>query len=519
MVAVRQRIASAYVVIHGSYGQVVGQARSRGVSRQWLYREAALVEAALEGTKVRQQLQQLRQRVEELEEQNADLQKRLARAVVIDEDKQKEFASVAQAVGNSLPEARELLGVFVAKPPSVAQLGRWTKEAGEKAGALLAVLDGPSRARVQQAAADEIYVRAPVMMVVDSESLCWVSGRLPESLSGAAWAEEFRGLTAVEQVTRDAGLALRHGMSLHNAGRQEQGLAPVWDQLDHFHSLRELGLGVRRYELRVRKALASADKADQKKEKLLRHGKNVGGATRRSQLAWQKAEQAMNTWQERQRVAQQVKQAVELITPEGELNTRQRAAALLQETLPQLPDKEFGKAKRLLGQRQTLTFLDVVQQKLAALPAPAEVRQAAVRQEALRRRPEALQGDTAQAAALRGVLLVCAVILSKAGEVGEQAVAAVRHIFRQTWRASSLVEGINSVLRMHQARHRKLTQRMLDLKRLYWNCRPFRTGRRKGQCPYQRVGLPWPDKWKWRDLLKMTPEQVRHEVSTWPTAA
>ena len=53
---------------------------------------------------------------------------------------------------------------------------------------------------------------------------------------------------------------------------------------------------------------------------------------------------------------------------------------------------------------------------------------------------------------------MCAVIISKAGEEGSMVAKAVRHIFRHTWRASSLVEGINSVLRMHQARHRKLTQ-------------------------------------------------------------
>jgi hypothetical protein len=519
MVAFRQRIASAFVVLWGSYGQVSREARSRGISRQWLYREAAWVEATLEGTKLRQEVEQLRLQVRSLQEQNATLEERLAQAVVIDAAKQQEFACVAQAIGASLSETQELLEVLVEQSASVAQLGRWTKAAGEKAAALLAVLDEPSRACVQQAAADEIYVRAPVMMVVDSESLCWVSGRLPEQLTGAAWAEEFRGLTALEQVTRDAGVCLKHGVSLHNEARAEQGLKPVWDQLDHFHSLRELGRGVSRSHLRTRQALARAEKADQVKEKLQRHGQNANGAGRRSQLAWQKAEQAMATWQERERVARHVKQAVELITPEGELNTRARAEAALEQWLPQLPDEDFAKAKRLLRQPQTLTFLDVVQQKLAALPVAAEVRAAAVRQEALRRRPEALQGDTPQAAALRGVLLMCAVIVSKAGEVGEQAVATVRKIFRHTWRASSLVEGINSVLRMHQARHRKLTQGMVDLKRLYWNCHRFRTGRRKGQCPYQRVGLPWPERRKWWDLFKMTPEQLRKEVSTWEMLA
>ena len=52
----------------------------------------------------------------------------------------------------------------------------------------------------------------------------------------------------------------------------------------------------------------------------------------------------------------------------------------------------------------------------------------------------------------------------------------VSRVLRQTVRASSAVEGMNSVLRMHQARHRTVTQELLDLKRLYWNSRPFREG-------------------------------------------
>ncbi len=50
-----------------------------------------------------------------------------------------------------------------------------------------------------------------------------------------------------------------------------------------------------------------------------------------------------------------------------------------------------------------------------------------------------------------------------------------------TVRASSVVEGINSVLRMQQGRHRKTTPGMLDLKRLYWNCRRLQTGKRRGR--------------------------------------
>ncbi len=33
---------------------------------------------------------------------------------------------------------------------------------------------------------------------------------------------------------------------------------------------------------------------------------------------------------------------------------------------------------------------------------------------------------------------------------------------------------------------------MLDLKRLYWNTRAFRSGPRKDRCPYQALGLELP---------------------------
>jgi hypothetical protein len=88
----------------------------------------------------------------------------------------------------------------------------------------------------------------------------------------------------------------------------------------------------------------------------------------------------------------------------------------------------------------------------------------------------------------------------------------VRAVFRRVWRASSLVECVNSVTRMQQARHRKMTQGLLDLKRLYWNLRRFRTGRRKDQTPYGLLGLKLPDLSFW-EFLKLTPEQLRERLS------
>jgi hypothetical protein len=74
-------------------------------------------------------------------------------------------------------------------------------------------------------------------------------------------------------------------------------------------------------------------------------------------------------------------------------------------------------------------------------------------------------------------------------------------VLEDTFRASSAVECMNSVLRMQQSRHKRMTQPMLDLKRLYWNCHPFRSGPRKDLSPYQALGLELPSYDFW-DLLR-----------------
>jgi len=414
----------------------------------------------------------------------------------------------------SLPVCWALLDVLIpGQQESVATLGRATKAAGQKAGQMLAVCDDWAREQVRDAAADEIYVTDPVLMVVEQESLCWLTGRLSGVVNGEQWAGEFRQLPNLEQVARDGGRCLQNGVALVNAERQARQQTQVVDQGDHFHALRSGGVGLRKDEMQTSRAMAEADVAQQKLAECRRQGTSERIPTINANAAWQRAEKAMDTWRTRERLWLKTKEALHLFTPAGELNTREQVEAVLAETLPQLPDA-FAKAKRQLQKPEMLNFLDQVQQRLKALEFPDAMKQAAVRQAGLRRRPELLEGAGTKAAALRGVLLVCTVILAKAGEVGQQAQAAVQDIIRRAYRASSLVECINSVVRMHQGRHRKMTQSLLDLKRLYWNCHIFRTGRRRGTTPYQRLGMPWPEGLRWWEVLKLTPEQLRDRLST-----
>jgi hypothetical protein len=514
------RIANTAAVLAGPHGAVTRQAALSGASRQALYRDAPRVLQAVQGDAAQRRLDALQDERDRLHAERADLHRQLQQAVVFDRQRLARFAATAQAEGVSLPVARRLLQpVLGPQAPSVAQLGRWAHAAARHAAALLPVLDEAARPRAEQVAADEIFFgRRPCLMVVEQHSLCWLTGRLADNRDGATWAEEFGRLPNLRQVTRDGGVGLARGVALVNQERQGQGRPGIADQEDHFHTLREGGRALRQTQQQVCRMIDAAAAAQRREEqKARRTGSRQGTATATAQ-AERHAAAAVDAGVAVEQAWASVGQALRLFTPSGALNTRARAEGIIAAALPTLAGPEWAKTRRALARPQLLTFLDQTHERLAALPVAPAVRDAAVRAEGLRQRPDGLQGASPSAAALRGVLLATSVVLALSAAAGAAAVAAVRDVLRQAWRASSLVEGLNSVTRMQQARHRRMTPGLLALKRLYWNCRAFRTGRRRRQTPYGLLGvrLPTPD---WWELLLLTPEQLRQQLSAPGVAA
>ena len=160
MSTIPQRIASAFAVLCGQYGDVTQMARDREQSRQSLYREAQQVANAVDGAASRARIEELQQQLARRQAEVHALQERLNHAVEITADTQDEFASVAQAEGVSLSVARRLLRVVQGSQstPSVPALGRATLQAGKQAGGLLKVLDEVARPEVKQGTADEIFL-------------------------------------------------------------------------------------------------------------------------------------------------------------------------------------------------------------------------------------------------------------------------------------------------------------------------------------------------------------------------
>src|SRR4051812_46724640 len=343
-------------------------------------------------------------------------------------------------------------------------------------------------------------------MVVEPERLCWMTGRMVKARDGATWAEEFARLPALEAVVRDDGSGLGKGVKLERARRLAAGLPDLDDSLDVFHTLRDGGRALRTTWGAATRALERADTAQKGFDRRARQGQSCQGHGAPLNRLWRQAERLWDQATAAESAWKGAKSAFEVFTPEGRLNDRAQAEAVVAAALPHLGGAAWAKIRRLLLRRESFAFLDQLGGRLAGLGLAPDVLSALLDLEGLHRQPWRVS------AATRAWALARTVQLAKSCPDWPGQAGRVRAVLRGVWRASSLVECVNSVARMQQARHRVMTQGLLDLKRLYWNLRQFRIGRRKGQTPYGLLGLKLPDLSFW-EFLKLTPEELREKLS------
>ena len=80
--------------------------------------------------------------------------------------------------------------------------------------------------------------------------------------------------------------------------------------------------------------------------------------------------------------------------------------------------------------------------------------------------------------------------------------AAVASLLDQPRRSSSLVEALNSRLRVLQMAHRNVPDSRLSLMALAWNLTARAEGRRRGPSPYARLGIDFADDRRaWYEVL------------------
>jgi hypothetical protein len=354
-------------------------------------------------------------------------------------------------------------------------------------------------------------------MVVEPESLCWLTGRMVPARDGVTWAEEFARFPGLKAVIRDDGTGLGKGLKLERARRHAAGQPGLDDTLDVFHTLREGGRALRATWAAAGRALEAAGAAQRGFDQRGRQGESNSGHGAPLNRLWAAAERAFARAEAAEVAWDRARAALEFFTPEGRLNDRRQAEAAVAAAIPDLAGTTWAKVRRLLRRPESFTFLDQAADRLAALGLGEDTLAALLDLEGLRRQPWRSRGATPAATATRAWALVRTLQLEKTSPEWRAWAKQVNGVLRGVWRASSLVECVNSVARMQQTRHRKMTQGLLDLKRLYWNLRRFRTGRRKGQAPYGLLGLKLPGLSFW-EFLKLTPEELRKQLSAMEVA-
>src|SRR4051812_11150183 len=128
-------------------------------------------------------------------------------------------------------------------------------------------------------------------MVVEPESLCWMTGRMVEARDGVTWAEEFARLPALEAVVRDDGTGLGKGVKLERARRRAAHLPDLDDSLDVFHTLREGGRASRKTWGAATRALDGADAAQEGYDHRARQGQSRQGHGAPLNRLWRRAEE------------------------------------------------------------------------------------------------------------------------------------------------------------------------------------------------------------------------------------
>jgi len=204
-------------------------------------------------------------------------------------------------------------------------------------------------------------------MVVEPESLCWLTGRMVKARDGATWAEEFARFPALRAVVRDDGSGLGRGVKLERDRRRAAGLADLDDSLDVFHTLREGGRALRKTWGAAARALEHADTVQKGLDRLSCQGQSCQGHGAARNRLWRQAEQLWDQAAAAETAWKQVRSAFEFFTPEGRLNDRAQAAAVVAAAVPHLSGAEWAKTRRLLLRRESFTFLDQVHERLAGL--------------------------------------------------------------------------------------------------------------------------------------------------------
>jgi hypothetical protein len=326
--------------------------------------------------------------------------------------------------------------------------------------------------------------------------------------SATSWHEQVAPFTALEFAVSDAAKGIKAGLDRLAQQRHAAGDAtPLAQGLDLFHTAREARTVLTRAWHRAERAWTKAEALDTEVARLRRQGQNAQGRSQTATVAWRHAVAAFDEVESQEAAWRRARGAFDRFDPDGRLNTRTRAESEITAVVTDLSGEAWTTVRGFLRDRRSTAFLDRMHERLSQAEPRAEWREAMAWRWWGRHEHPSPSAD-AGVEWIRSVAWGC-----RLNEAEAASSARVSAVLASTVRASSAVECLNSVLRMQQSRHKRMTQAMLDLKRLYWNCHGLKSGKRKGGCPYKHLGLSLSSYDFWT-VLQTDPERLTQELSS-----
>ena len=345
------------------------------------------------------------------------------------------------------------------------------------------------------------------MVGIEPTSLTAVFCANTADRTAETWEEHLRPFDRLEFAVSDAAKGIAKAVARVAQARRDDPRAPALEHgLDVFHTAMEAHRVLAQHGRRAEAAWEAAEAADAKVADAKRQGIDARGVAQSARAAWclavarfEQTERLGSTWG-------RAHAALDLFRADGRLNDRSHAEAEIRAALNGLTGPDWSKVRNFLNDPRSLSFLDRMHRRLESAEPRREWREAMAWRWWLRHRRVPTPNRLTRL--IRGVGRDRVLKGPERASYGR-----VSAVLRDTTRASSAVECMNSVLRMQQSRPKRMTQPMLDLKRLDWNCHVLRSGKRKDTCPYKHLGLPVPSLDFW-ELLQTDPARLTQELSS-----
>ena len=305
-------------------------------------------------------------------------------------------------------------------------------------------------------------------------------------MPGCDLVRELKPWSSLRRVVCDAGSGLQAGIAQFQQDRRESQTEPVPLEkgLDVFHTKQEARRVLRTLWNRVERLWEQAEAASRAVEQAQRQGRDARGPAAAARAAWKKAAAAFQRYEQARDGLEAGRAGPESVSSRWSLERsvvgaradRRGPAGVVGPRVVQGPWAAPGDG--VVDVPGSAARRSSANSRCPRSCAPPWCELWWLR----RQRPR--DADPAAVGGYRQVApLVQQVLCQKIDPNWRESYRQVAAVLSRTVRASSAVECMNSVLRMHQSRHRTLSQGMLDLKRLYWNTRVFRGGKRHGPLP------------------------------------